>query len=151
MSISVRLVMPEDREQLRGLARAAAAESEPDLGFDDATFGESFGMAVTGSLTLYVAEHKGRLLGFALCDLDGWYFTAGFSAVLHVLYVAPDYRGTRAPALLMQQFIDWGRDTVRAKRLYLGINTGFRPGYTARFFEKFGARQVGPLMVIGHG
>lgn len=151
MSISVRLAMPGDREQLRALARAAAAESEPDLGFDDDTFDTSFGMAVTGSLTLYVAEFKERLLGFALCDLDGWYFSAGFSAVLHILYVAPDYRGTRAPALLLQQFVDWGRDAVRAKRLYLGVNTGFRPGHTARFFEKFGARQVGPLMVIDRG
>lgn len=143
--------MPGDREQLRGLARAAADESERDLGFDDDTFAASFGMAVTGSLTLYVAEYREKLLGFALCDLDGWYFAAGFSAVLHVLYVAPDYRGTRAPALLMQQFIEWGRNIARARRLYLGVNTGFRPDHTARFFEKFGARQVGPLMVIGDG
>lgn len=149
MSTCVRLVMPEDREQLRGLARRCVAESEPGLGFDDAVFDETIETALQGrDLTGFVAERDERLVGFILCAIQGFFFTTGIMALLRIIYVEPGCRGTRVPAVLFMQFLQWG-EIVGAKRYLMGIGNSLHPDRTARFFERFGARRVGYEMVIG--
>ncbi len=147
MRFCVRLAMPEDREQLRSLSCGAALECEPDLGFDNAVFDRTFDGVLRGTPTGFVAALGHVIVGFALCEIEGFHFASGISTVLQIIYVRPDKRGTRAAALLLAEFIRWS-EIVGSRRRYLGINTGQGIERTARFFERAGARSLGHCMVI---
>jgi GNAT superfamily N-acetyltransferase len=143
-----RALLPKDFAAVRGLAVEAAAETEADMGFSDATFAETFASCFNGELTCWVCEDEDALVGFALAAIDGFYFAAGLAASLRVVYVTPAKRGSRAPALLVDSFFRWS-DTVGARRKYLGINNSLHPERTARFFERYGARRVGVYLAAG--
>lgn len=144
----VRLLMPDDGPRMTDMARAAAAESAEGFGFDPEVFERTFVASVTtGHPTVFVCEQGSWLIGFAVCLIEGFFFTTGISTVLRIIYVTPDKRGSRAPALLLDEFIRWS-DHVGSRRMYLGIDNGLHPDRTARFFERHGARHVGHFMVI---
>lgn len=146
--MKVRLVMESDYEAFLALAQAGAAESEADLGFNVGTFDETFGRMFR-DMTCWVCEaDDGALVGFLLAVINGFYFTAGLAVSCEVIYVTPAKRGTRAPALLLDEFFRWG-DMVGARRKYLGINNGLHPERTARFMGRWGARCVGLSLAAG--
>lgn len=148
MRYSVRLAMPEDREQMRGLARDAAAEHEPDEPFDDGVYDRMFTEAVTRAHpTCFVVGLGERLVGFVLCEIRQFTFSGSLIAVLEVIYTAPGSRGTRAPALLFGEFLRWGR-TVGCVRYKVSADNPATAERTARFFERFGARRVGLSLVL---
>ena len=140
--MQLRLVMPEDREQLRALGLEAQLEIEPDLGFDDTAFNRAFDRSLAGDPTCFVVEHEGQLIGMATARIDGFYFATGISTMLSLIYVTPGWRGSRAPALLVIAFLRWS-DELGSKRKLMGVNNSPDPERTARFFERFGARRVG--------
>ena len=143
-----RLLMRQDFEQMRTVARGAQEESEPELGFDEDIFGATFVASIEHAHpTYFVLEDGGRILGLALCAIEGFFFASGVSTCLHVIDVVPEKRGTRAAAYLLRAFLDWS-DEVGARRKYLGINNGKHPDRTAKFFARAGARRVGYAMVI---
>jgi GNAT superfamily N-acetyltransferase len=145
--MDVRLIHAEDYPALCHLAISAAAESEAGLGFDEPSFRESFTRCFTGDLTCWVCEDAG-IVGFMLARIDGFRFAAGLATVAEVLYVTPAKRGSRAPALLIDEFFRWS-EIVGARRKYLGINNALHPERTARFFERYGARRVGVYLAVG--
>ena len=140
--MKVRLIDEADYWAVRDLAMAAAAESEDQLGFNEETFFESFRRCFNGDLTCFVCEKGDTLVGFLLASINGFYFAGGLATKAEVVYVTPAKRGSRAPALLVEQFFRWS-DTVGVRRKYLGIDNSQHPYRTARFFERFGARRVG--------
>jgi GNAT superfamily N-acetyltransferase len=140
--MDVRLLSASDYDEIRRLAVEAVDETEAGLGFDSGAFLESFDRCCAGKLTCWVCEDEGALLGFLLARIDGFRFAAGLAAVAEVLYVTPAKRGSRAPALLIDEFFRWS-EIVGARRKYLGINNALHPERTARFFERYGARRVG--------
>lgn len=142
-----RLVLEADRERLAWVAHVAAAESEPGLGFSRAAFDESFDAALRGALTCFVVEVRHEIAGFMLARIDGFYFASGISTSLDIIFVLPGWRGTRAPAILLKSFVEWS-EAVGARRKYMGINNGFHPERTARFFARAGARPLGVYMAI---
>lgn len=138
----VRLVEEADYEAFLALAQEGAAESEADLGFTRETFDETFGRFFR-DMTCWVCEaDDGTLAGFLLAVINGFYFTAGLAVSCEVIYVTPAKRGSRAPALLLDEFFRWG-DMLGARRKYFGINNSLHPERTARFLERWGARRVG--------
>jgi len=147
MRFYVRLAMPKDREQVRALARAAALEREPDQRFDDAVFSRLFTAITYGNPTGFVVGLGDRLVGFALCEIRQFTFNAGLIAALQIIYVAPGQRGTRASAMLVDEFLRWGR-TIGCARYSLGADHPDTAERVARFFERFGARRIGIDMVI---
>jgi GNAT superfamily N-acetyltransferase len=139
----IRLIEQTDVLAVRLLAREASGENEAGLGFDDLAFAESFSKCFNGDLTCFVCETEhGALIGFLLARIDGFRFAAGLSTCCEVVYVTPAKRGSRAPALLIDEFFRWS-EIVGARRKYLGINNALHPDRTARFFERYGARRVG--------
>ncbi len=126
----VRLLMPDDHFQMRRIAKAASAEVTPDLGFDEDVFGRTFEDVVsTGHPTCFVALDGETIVGFLLCSIEGFFFAAGLSTCVHVIYVTPAKRGSRASALLLADFIRWS-DNVGVRRKYLP--------------QRFGVFQRGP-------
>lgn len=143
-----RLLVLGDLAQARALARVAAEESEPALGFDPDIVDRTLVASTTEAHpTCFVLEDRGRLVGFVLCAIEGFWFASGVSTCLHVIYVVPDKRGTRAAAYLLRAFLEWS-DEVGARRKYLGINNDLHPDRTAKLFARAGARRVGYAMVI---
>lgn len=142
-----RLILEQDRARLKSMARVAATECEPDLGFDEATFGETFDKVISAELTGFVVEQNHDLVGFTLSRIDGFYFASGISTSLDIIFVLPGWRGTRAPALLLRSFLEWS-DSLGARRKYMGINNGLHPERTAQFFERAGARRLGVYMGV---
>lgn len=115
----VRLLLREDYPWMLCLARAAAAEVTPDLGFDERVFDRTFVNAVTtGHPTCFVLVDGDAIAGFLVCSIEGFFFAAGLSTVVHVIYVVPAKRGTRASALLIAEFSRWS-DRVGVRRKYL--------------------------------
>lgn len=53
--------------------------------------------------TSLVAEHAGRVVGFALGDVRGWEFAAKLSGWLEVIGVDPDYRGRGVSTMLLEE------------------------------------------------
>lgn len=143
--MGVRLVRNPDFGPLLLLARGAAVESEAELGFDEKAFRETFNRCLSGELTGWVCMDEDEIVGFLLASINGFYFTGGLSTKAEIVYVTPAKRGTRAPALLLDEFFRWSRN-VGARRKYLGIDNSLHPERTARFFERYGARRVGVFM-----
>ena len=142
-----RLAVDEDRGAFLAMARAAAAEGESLLEYDEEVTSARFHDALhTAHPTIFVAETD-RLIGFAACTLDGFLFASGLMTTLQVIYVTPEKRGSRAAAYLVRAFLEWS-DAVGARHKYLGTNLAARPEQTARLFARAGAVPVGQVMVI---
>lgn len=138
-----RLALKEDKEAVLDLARMQVEETLPHLDFVYEIAEETFDNAINyADPTIFVAEHKGEVVGYLLGLLEGYAFTSGNFIVQEVLYVRPDMRGTRAAACLTKEFLRWG-DIVGAREWIFGISNKFQPERTARFFEHFGAERVG--------
>lgn len=138
-----RLIMPQDKEAGLELARMQVEETLPHLDFDYDIAEETFESAINhADPTIFVAEHKGEVVGYLLAMLEGYAFTSGVFVTQEVIYVRPDMRGTRAAACLTKEFFRWG-EIVGAREWILGISNKFQPERTARFFEHFGAERVG--------
>lgn len=142
-----RLAEERDRAAFLAMARAAAAEGEKLLEFDEDVTSARFDDALHGAHpTLFVYETD-RLAGFAACTIDGFLFASGLMTTLQVLYVTPEKRGTRAAVYLVRAFLGWS-DAVGARHKYLGTNFATRPHQTAKLFARAGAVTVGSVMVI---
>ena len=141
--ISTRLTMPEDKGAVLQLAEQLVTETLPDMDFRADLVSEEFDRAVdTANPTIFVADDNGRVVGFLLCRLHTYMFSSGIYASQEVIYVRPDKRGTRAAALLIDEFLRWG-EIIGAKEYTFGVSNGFHPDRTARLFERFGAKRVG--------
>jgi GNAT superfamily N-acetyltransferase len=141
--ISIRLAMPEDKGEILQLAEQMVQETLPHLDFRRDMASEEFDRAIeTGNPTAFVAESAGQITGFLICRIHGYMFTSGIFASQEVLFVRPDRRGTRAAALLIEEFLRWG-EIVGAREYTFGVSNGFHPERTARLFERFGAERVG--------
>jgi GNAT superfamily N-acetyltransferase len=139
-----RLVMPADLPAFRALVQEGAAATEPELGFDEDAFLEAFHTGLMGrDLTIFAAETPGgRLAGFLVCRVDGFLFAAGLSARLMAVYVAREYRGSRAAAVLLGTFLEWSK-RVNARKLVASIDNNPNPRAAARLFARYGFRPVG--------
>lgn len=59
-----------------------------------------------------------------------------------LIYVHPDYRGTRAAILLLKEYRRWSI-ARGAKMIFMRTTTGIEPQKTGKLFEKLGFRYVG--------
>jgi len=130
----VRLAMPADEEAIVELVRQDIAETLPHLTFQEDVTRETFRQTLTGDPTLFVVERNREIVGFLYALLNGYAFTDGLYVVQEVLYVRSDMRGSRAAALLVKAFVEWG-ERLDAKEIIFGIANKHQPERTARFFE----------------
>lgn len=149
----VRLALPDDKFDILALAELQVAEIFPHLEFDpsiaSANFDEDFGR---GDQLLTVCEtDSGDIVGYLLAAMYGYRFCSGIYVEQQVLYVRPDKRGSRAAALLIREFVDWGK-VVGAREWLLGVSTGQHADRTTRFLHKAtGAEVVGSHLRITKG
>ncbi len=139
----VRLGFEEDVDEIVEMARDNAAATRAEHEFkEDIVRATYFRYIDTADPTIFVAEDKGRIVGFLVALICGYEFTDGLYTVQRVLYVRPDRRGGRTAALLMKHFIAWS-EQLGAKEIIGGNDNSFNSEQTASFLEKFGFERVG--------
>lgn len=141
----VRLALESDREALRQMGRSHVAEITPELEWSDVRANATFDRYMTGANpTFLVVEHRREVIGYLMYVVADFAFTAGFYAELELIYVRPVNRGSRAAALLMNEFRTWVKRVKPAKVLISAANKGISPK-TLRFIQKMGFAPVGQV------
>lgn len=130
------------------MARANAYENRPDLGFDEEilTF-TYYKYLATANPTIFLAEYNRTVVGFLMAYMYEYHHTTGLYTSQSVLYVEPEFRGHRAAAaaVLLQRFVDWS-ESLGAREMIGGSDTGFRNESVARLLERFGFERRGYAM-----
>lgn len=139
----VRLGMEEDIEDIVEMARLNVEETRSEHGFDADRVREVYCKYLfRGNPVIYVVEHNRKVVAFLLAVVCQFRFADGQYAVQEVLYVRPEFRGTRAAVLLMKHLIaEAERQDLR--EILGGNDNGFNSDRTKRFLEHFGFEMVG--------
>lgn len=139
----VRLALPEDKADILALAEVQIAEIFPHLEFDRQTAAESFDNSFGhGDHLLTVCETTdGQIVGYLHGRMLGYMFCSGVFVEQQVLFVRPDKRGSRAAALLIQDFNQWG-EIVGAREILFGVSTGQNVERTTRFLQRAAGADV---------
>jgi ribosomal protein S18 acetylase RimI-like enzyme len=92
-------------------------------------------------VVLLVAEHEGRVIGYAYGAIEGYDYMAlrGPAAVLHDLIVDPEYRGRGVGQALLKAAVE-ALTTPQAPRVVL--STAERNTPAQRLFERMGFRRT---------
>jgi GNAT superfamily N-acetyltransferase len=88
-----------------------------------------------------VVEDGDVIVGMMFASQHTPWFSNEQYANEDLLYVSPDYRGTRAAFLLLRGFMDWVRETD-VKHVRAGVSTGTGQG-AGRLYEHFGLKHMG--------
>lgn len=137
-----------ERDILAGvdLARLAQIESYPEHVFEPEAVGRTIRAYLkNGNPVFWVVEQRRELVGFLKGSFTPYDWTDGLYATTEVIFVRPDYRGTRAAAYLMREFIRWS-DLIGAKEQTGGNDNRLNSGTVERLFEHFGFECVGSFM-----
>lgn len=139
----VRLAVEKDREPLRELAKAHVAEITPHLEWSDERADATFTKCITEcNPTMFVAEHRGEIIGYVGAVVADYGYTSGFCVKLDVIYVRPDKRGSRAAALLLTQFNKWA-DSLGPDEIICCMSNPDVSERTLRFVQRFGFKPEG--------
>lgn len=146
MTCQVRLIMPQDINEVFSLARLAIEEAFPHLEFDADRAVDLFTRSVVhGDPLGLVAEIDGEIVGMFAARIHAYAFASGLFVQDEIFYVRPDKRGSRAAAKMLREYIRWGEEDVGAKEIFLGTNSQIRSERTSALYEYFGARRIGFL------
>ena len=150
----VRLVEFTDSDQIVKLSRLyveEVAELLPHIEFSEQHVRQTvINSVLEAHPTIYVAEHKGRVIGMMVASIQTFYFMSGHFVQADIFYVHPDYRGTRAAALLLVELNSWA-DLIGAKVTLGGNANKLNTDRTARLYERFGYQQAGLTLLRPKG
>lgn len=149
----VRLALETDEDACVDLARMQTVETLPHIPFDEPTARRTFDSYLkSASPTILVCEANDRkIAGFLVAYMTPYAFATGHFCNQEVIYVRPEYRGTRAAARLIRSFNEWA-DRTNPREVFAGVANGIKVERTTRFLELFGFAPVGAsLRRILHG
>jgi GNAT superfamily N-acetyltransferase len=142
----VRLALEKDTPEIIEMSRAACYESCPEDEFSVKRFSKTVKRSFDhADPTFFICEDRGHvkgLLAARICDFD---YKDGLFVTQRFLYVKPEYRGSRAAALLMNQLIEWA-DRLGAICIEGGNDNEFHSERTRKFLEHFGFEFTGYAM-----
>lgn len=148
-----RLALESEEDVCVELARLQTEETLPHIPFDEPTARETFAQYLrAANPTIFVCEANDRTIaGFLIAYITPYAFATGHFCNQEVIYVRPEYRGTRAAARLIQAFNEWA-DRTNPREVFAGVANGIKVERTTRFLELFGFAPVGAsLRRITHG
>lgn len=144
----VRLALESDFDTIVEFARENAESTTPHIGFDEPTMRQTLQDYLDkADPVIFVAEDKRKVIGALLACIASYRHTTGHQVLCEVLYVHPAHRGSRAAIRLVKHVIDWGR-RIGAKEIIGGVDNGFQPDRTLRFYEHLGFKNVGYSTVL---
>lgn len=142
----IRKLEHDDIDDLVELCRSQVTETLPHMPFEEdvVRFYASQSIDTPGHfMTIFVCvTEDGRIIGYLVAHFAPYLFCRQFTAEQEVIYVLPEYRGSRAAMMLMSHFERWAR-MKGALEVYAGVANGFNAERTTKFFEKLGFTDVG--------
>lgn len=149
MAWRVRLATADDYDAVAAMAEQNRLESCPQHEWSDERMRETFfqDYLLNSACFIFVVEKDDEVCGFLLTGIYQYRAFNGLFTLQEVLFVKPEYRGSRAAALLMKKLIDWSR-SVGAKEIVGGNDNDVRSEQTARFLSRFGFKSHGYAMKL---
>lgn len=123
----------------------AEAPNYKNRKFSKAALIENLTSVMNGSGAFFIVEHNNEPIAGLVCLTTKDWFNNDVIAFEQVFYVAPKYRNTRAPFLLLDAFISWAKH-MGANRIQCGTTTGINTKGCLRLYERFGFREHGTLL-----
>lgn len=96
------------------------------------------------NLKCFVVERDGEIIGFLMASVDEGYFTDEKTTSDLLVYVKPEWRGSRAFYLLITEYIAWAKEQD-AKLIFLSNSTGYEPEKIGKLYERLGFHRVGGI------
>jgi GNAT superfamily N-acetyltransferase len=144
--MQVRLAREEDIEQVLDLVRCAVLENRPWLLFDENRARTSFeDYLTTADPTVFVVDGGDRLTALSVVSINAYRAAAGLFILHEIFYVRPEYRGSRAAALMIKSIISWSQ-ALGVREIIGGNDSGKKSNQIARFLGRFGFTPVGFCM-----
>lgn len=97
-----------------------------------------------GRHCLFVAEHRGALIGMLGGYLDDYVFCDELVAYDTVVFVEGRHRGSAAALRLVRAFRGWAI-ARGAREICLGISSGVNTDRVGKFYERLGLARVGAI------
>lgn len=117
-----------------------------DMTFDVDKCEQWFFSALENGLVV-IAENDGKYLGMLGAGTGELDFSKDKIAFDHLVYVIPEYRGTRLAERMIKVYILWAKEMgVKEGRINIGINSGINTERTERFYRKLGFVRSGVNM-----
>jgi GNAT superfamily N-acetyltransferase len=126
---------------------AEVAETLPHVVFDEQIMRETVQNYLdTANPTIFVADRNGQAVGILIATATTFHFMSGVCCVNDVFFVDAGQRGSRAAALLNEQFDLWA-DRRKAKLLVGGNSNNLYTQRTTKFYRHLGYRECGVVML----
>lgn len=100
---------------------------------------------IKGGGVIFLVEHQEQIIGGFVGRMGGDWFNDIKIAFDDVLYVAPDFRKSRAAYMLIQAFIRWAQ-LMGADRIQCGTTTGVESAACIRLYKHFGFTEYGTVL-----
>ncbi len=127
---------------LGSLMRAESLERYPPTEREHARKYLEAALNMPETFLMVLAEDEGFPVGMMTAGAGPYSFSSRLRTASDLLFVIPDYRGSRAAMRLVRRFKDWS-DSIDADSATLSIATGVSPERTGRFFEIMGFQPMG--------
>lgn len=142
----VRLGLEEDENAIVEMAELNCQLSTPYLTFNADKVRETYRRYISDcETTFFVVDDRRAVVGFLMATINGYRHADGLYTTQEVLFVRPEYRGSRAAVLLMKELIRWSQ-LLKAIEITGGNDNSFQSDRTAKFLEHFGFENVGNFM-----
>ena len=140
----IRKAKETDMDAFIELCRAMYAEAD----FKNMEFSEdkcrAFCLVVMATGLAIVVEKDARLVGMFGAGLQQHIFTNTFMSMDYLIYVIPEYRGTRIADRMLKIYIEWAlAHKIKRENIYIGINAGINTEKIERFYSKIGFKRTG--------
>lgn len=96
------------------------------------------------SMSMWVAEHKGKVVGFLMAIKEQeWYSTDKYAT--DICFCVHPQHGNYAPTLI-RRFRKWAKSDPKVTDIFMAISTGLdKDGRAGRMYQKLGFAPVGGM------
>jgi len=147
--INIRKAKESDMDAIIELGKSMYVESDyQGMAFNEDKCRAFLSVVITTGLAI-IAEKDGWIVGMLGAGIQPHIFTDTLMSWDDLVYVLPQYRGTRAAQRLITVYIAWAQELgVKRENIYIGINAGINIDRTARFYHKLGFKRSGINMKL---
>jgi GNAT superfamily N-acetyltransferase len=96
------------------------------------------------NLKCFVVEQYNKIIAFLMASVEEGYFTDEKTSTDLLVYVLPEWRGSRAFYLLVRAYIGWAKEQG-AKLVFLSSSTGYDPEKITSLYTRLGFHRVGGI------
>ncbi len=117
-----------------------------NMAFDVSKCEQWFFRVLANELVI-VAEHEDKFIGMLGAGISQPDFSSEPIAYDYLVYVIPEYRGTRLAERMIKVYILWAKESgIKEGNINIGINAGGDTDKIERFYKKLGFQRSGVNM-----